>query len=699
MKKLLIILLIPFAATAQKEISLEVQFLQNQNVFKSEKVFEVAHVYDRATKERGVRQFTNFKATKPKNKYVRLKVPIGGIEIPVLVYKVEMNTNVLVSFGSTQKTNNVTHYRGVVENTDDIVALSFFEGGEVFGNLQIEKESYTIAKIGDAQVIYNDKDVQQQVWTCGTVIKQSDLPTTSEMRSSMSNMDITTDKCVQWYYEIDYDIYLNKGAGTAAYIQAVFNQVQTLHENNGIHINLKTLFVWTTPDPYTGTTAHDYLDQFGAYRTSFDGNLGMLLGYYGGGGVAYVNTLCSVSTRARQGYSAISMSYSAVPTYSWTVEVISHEGGHLLGSPHTHDCAWNGNNTRIDSCGDSRGYSSCSQLPQPIRLPQGGGTIMSYCHLTSVGINFNKGFGEQPRERILSKIAAATCLGTICNNEPCPVPAQPTAIQGSTNVAWKSQQVYTVQQVYTATSYTWTIPTSGWTGSSTTNSLTATAGSIGGTITVRANNNCGVSPTTSIAVTVIQCVIPAQPSIIKADNYACMWSGDVNVFMVDNVAGVTYNWTVPTGCEVMSGQGTNVLMVKFDTTFKTSSISVTATNSCGTSAARSIQVVKCGSLCAVPKIIKCSITQRVNDVIVIRSGYTNYNYKWWKNSKLQGTYQTKIINSKPVEIFVPLAGWGYQTVSNKLFTKDDVLEVEVGSTNGQTVRECYITGHCEITIK
>ncbi|MEZ5022676.1 MAG: hypothetical protein R2728_05330 [Chitinophagales bacterium] len=40
-----------------------------------------------------------------------------------------------------------------------------------------------------------------------------------------------------------------------------------------------------------------------------------------------------------------------VPTFSFT-EVITYELGHLIGSPHTHRCYWNGNNTQIDDCGN-----------------------------------------------------------------------------------------------------------------------------------------------------------------------------------------------------------------------------------------------------------------------------------------------------------------------------------------------------------
>jgi len=87
------------------------------------------------------------------------------------------------------------------------------------------------------------------------------------------------------------------------------------------------------------------------------------------------------------------------------VMVVTHEFGHLFGSRHTHACVWNGDNTAIDGCA---GYTegSCSLPGNP---PQGG-TIMSYCHQQSVGINFALGFGLQPGNVIRNSVINGNCL-------------------------------------------------------------------------------------------------------------------------------------------------------------------------------------------------------------------------------------------------------------------------------------------------
>ena len=57
-------------------------------------------------------------------------------------------------------------------------------------------------------------------------------------------------------------------------------------------------------------------------------------------------------------------------------------------------------------------------------------------------------------------------------------------------------------------------------------------------------------------------------------------------YSVAAVAGITYNWTTPAGANILSGQGTNAVSVQFTPNFVSGTLAVTATNACGTSAAR-----------------------------------------------------------------------------------------------------------------
>ena len=59
---------------------------------------------------------------------------------------------------------------------------------------------------------------------------------------------------------------------------------------------------------------------------------------------------------------------------------------------------------------------------------------MSYCHLTSAGINFLNGFGPQPATLIRNRIANASCIST------CSAPESSQAIRhGETFASWSNR--------------------------------------------------------------------------------------------------------------------------------------------------------------------------------------------------------------------------------------------------------------------
>ena len=158
-----------------------------------------------------------------------------------------------------------------------------------------------------------------------------------------------------------------------------FNQVATLYANENINLRLSGLFLWDVPSPYTGSD-YNMLTQFGAQRQTIKGDIGQLVSYKGRGGIAWLNGVCSSSTRFKLSFGSALKSFQNVPAFSWNVMVMAHELGHILGSQHTHACVWNGNSTALDGCaGVTEG--GCALPP----LPPNGGTIMSYCHNTSIG--------------------------------------------------------------------------------------------------------------------------------------------------------------------------------------------------------------------------------------------------------------------------------------------------------------------------
>lgn len=72
-------------------------------------------------------------------------------------------------------------------------------------------------------------------------------------------------------------------------------------------------------------------------------------------------------------------------------------------------------------------------------------------------------------------------------------PPAPLTINGKTSICSGTSNTYSIAPVNGATSYSWAAPP-GWTGTSTSNSISLTANTFGGTMSVTAINGCGASP-------------------------------------------------------------------------------------------------------------------------------------------------------------------------------------------------------------
>ncbi len=158
------------------------------------------------------------------------------------------------------------------------------------------------------------------------------------------------------------------------------------------------------------------------------------------------------------------------------------------------------------------------------------------------------------------------------------------AINGTFTACPGNVITYNVAPSAGAAYYTWTLP-SGATGSSTTNSIAATftpSFNSGGNICVTVTSACGV--TSAPKCKTITPGLPARPGAITGpSNGLCSQSSSYSVV---SSPGITYNWTAP---GTITGNGTNAITVAYGS-FTTGSVCVTASNSCGTSAARCITI-------------------------------------------------------------------------------------------------------------
>jgi hypothetical protein len=309
------------------------------------------------------------------------------------------------------------HYRGIIKgNPHTLAAISFFSD-EIMGvvahpfNGHLNLGRLDLPKNRTQYVLFSDHDFTGKL-PIGCDTDDAHMTPQVPRDRGLTNVN----GCVRVYFEADKDLYSNKGSVTATvnYITGFFNSVSTLYQNEQVSIVISQIYVWTTADGYPETSSSDALYAFQSTRTTFNGDIAHLVTLDAGnlGGVAFIDILCV--SGYNYAFSNIGSSYNGFPTYSWTVEVVTHEMGHSMSSHHTHWCGWSGG--ALDNCYTTEG--GCAAGPAPTN----GGTIMSYCHLTGYGINFNNGFGTQPGDAIRSGVTAASCLSATCTTNPCPPP-------------------------------------------------------------------------------------------------------------------------------------------------------------------------------------------------------------------------------------------------------------------------------------
>ena len=489
-----------------------------------------------------INQLNSIMRTKPD--LVDLVIPYGDRTYTLNLAKVE-----IISEDFNVRTNNGignadvgVQYRGIVDNNPDQIASLNLSPDDKSAYFSTPEGNFVITKEGTEYIVYNDQVME--------------LPVTITCQTPSSSTPITFDqnlisgtgcKTVKVYFECDYAFYQSKGSNLTTitnYVTGFFNQVATLYANEDIAIQISEIFVWNTPDPYAAlTTPSAILTPFRTNRgTTFNGNIAHFLTTRSiGGGIAYVDALCSKAYA--YGVSMVFGTYGAVPTYSWTVNVVAHELGHTLGSPHTQSCTWSGG--PIDNCVSPEG--TCSPGPTPVN----GGTIMSYCHTTSVGINFNNGFGNLPGSLIRSRVLNATCIPASTLAAP-PTSLNTTNItSGSATLSWAaapSSASYTVQYKL-STASTWT---SAGSTSSTTINITGLSANSNYVWTVKADCSA-FAPNASFATTGTSgCPAPTNLSTTNITQTGAT----VNWGVVTGATGYTVQYKTSTGSTWTSANAT-----------------------------------------------------------------------------------------------------------------------------------------------
>ena len=372
-----------------------------------------------------------------KTDIIQLAIPVDDENYFMLTLRefncLSASFDAITNTGQHLDFSSVRTFRGYVKDDPTSTVSMTLTNGQLKLLIADNQGNYSLGKFQNKEsqyVLLNDSSHKQQnEFVCGAKTTTNQIQNyinTATQKSSSSSVG-----CIDIYVEMAHDLYLSNGTAESSVFNgiALFNEVATIYSNENIDINISYLKVWTSADPYANMTNIDnVLDLFGDnMQNSFNGDLAHLLkATQIGGGVAWIDQLglsyCSncgeggSSTGPYGVSSGIGSTVVQYPTYSWSVMVIAHELGHNFGSPHTHDCFWNGTNTAIDGC----------QTPAPCAnpgLPSGGGTIMSYCHQQpSIGINLAAGFGSQPGNLIRAKTTTAINNNLVNGTCSCSVP-------------------------------------------------------------------------------------------------------------------------------------------------------------------------------------------------------------------------------------------------------------------------------------
>jgi hypothetical protein len=517
------------------------------------------------------------------------------------------------------------YYRGVVNgDAHSFAAISIFED-EIIGVLGTEKEGNMVLGRTDGTaksanyIFYKDSDLLlDHNFECGA----SEEPV-SEGKDEHGGGNEKVAKCVRAYLEAEFDLVTEKGGATGAtnFLTGLFNAVAAAYQQETITTYVSQIFTWTTPDSYPTSSSSAALTSFRTTRPTFNGDVAALIsrGAPTGGGIAWVDALC---TSYAYSYNYIYSGYNNFPTYSWSVNVIAHEIGHNLGSPHTHACAWNGNNTAIDGCGPAIGANEGCSGPMPT-----AGTMMSYCHLVNgVGINFSLGFGPQPGDKIRSEVSGAPCL-TVCASQCL------TVTTSGTTVNCNGGNNGTATATATGGNGTYTYL---WSNGATTQTI---GNLVAGTYTVTVSAGTACTGTASRTVT--------APAVLAGTTVVTNTSGGLN----NGAINLTVSGGTPSYSFIWSNGRTTEDIINL----AAGTYTVTITDSKGCTATRSATV---GSSSAPSMTLSFSVTNASNGQsngainLTVSNGTAPFTYKWSNNAATEdlaniaaGTYSVTVTSA------------------------------------------------------
>lgn len=156
------------------------------------------------------------------NEHVRLEL----LEVPISFYDYEVVTSDGQRLPASQ---DIRHYRGIVEgDMNSVVSMSFMKD-EVMGIVATDKGNFNLSldRKSGKLLFFNDKNLKDKMgFHCGVTYDHAFHGYDPEVLAQASKHSISSgDACTRIYLETEHDVFQDRGSVTAveSYVAAIFN--------------------------------------------------------------------------------------------------------------------------------------------------------------------------------------------------------------------------------------------------------------------------------------------------------------------------------------------------------------------------------------------------------------------------------------------------------------------------------------------